>query len=487
MPLSYYRHHLFHAPRIIWTSSEALCCTRPGVGTSPCPGTQCFSTTHAPRARRRPYPPSNPRRRLRIRERTKDYKRLLSIQELITSLGKNNEYEKDTTSQPKAELRQNHSFHQTSAPAVSTDGEPRESNPSQLLSRSFLESRLAHKGTGKIRKRLPTKEEMNLLQYNPYAQALASPIRACYATGARLPSAFLNRWGLIQHPETKNFWLMPTSLLETELGQVCVDDHDDALYGEKEDGAEDNRRETLYRNPKRKKKVTPLFLRQTTRPMYLSNTMTIFRALAKIQPNAVARNLIPHVWKSPKGPITKIAERKTVWREDMDEFLLKRLRAVAVKQLKRAIVFLSHPADQPGFVTLELGRKGGTEALREALKQMELKKHSTTWGAILIVQPRGVKSSPHLVQETDSSSAASSSAPGDASQHDEFPDCISPAKTNVRFPIFDLTKLLTKEDLEQLAENVPYFREGALFLQPGKVLPMKMVLKLWALKSYMTH
>lgn len=484
MSISCSRQRLCHISRTIGASIQAICDTRPAVDTLYSPGTQCFSTTHAPQARRRPFPPRGPRRWSRIRSRSKEHNRLLSLQESIAELVETGTVEGDATS--PSQSVQGHDDPSPQMPVSDESAYNKEDRiaPSRLQPPSFLQSRLAHKSEGKVRKRLPTKQETDLLQYNPYAQALASPIRTCYVTGARLPTAFLNRWGLIQHPDTKNYWLMPTSLLETELGQVDEDNHDD-----NEDGKEDSRRETPVRNPKRKKRVTPAYLRRTTRPMYISNNITIFHSLAQIQQNAVARNLIPLAWKAPNGPITKFAERKAVWREDMDDYVLKRLRVVATKQLKRAVVFLSHPVDRPGCVALNLGEKGGIEALKEALNQMELKNDFTIWGAVLIVQPRGVKSTPQPIQETadEDITSPSSSSPDNASQHYDFPDTVSLPKVNVRVPIFDLTKLLAKEDLDELARSLPYFQEGALFLQPGKTLPMKVILKLWALKSYMMN
>src|SRR5436190_20827977 len=61
------------------------------------------------------------------------------------------------------------------------------------LSKSLVQSPLfirAENGP-KQRKRRPTKEDDDRLRRNPWAMALASPVRKCSATGARMPAEFL--------------------------------------------------------------------------------------------------------------------------------------------------------------------------------------------------------------------------------------------------------------------------------------------------------
>jgi hypothetical protein len=51
-----------------------------------------------------------------------------------------------------------------------------------------------------------------LLAKNPYALALATPMRSCRATSVVLPRYFLQDFNLLAHPETEEPWWMPRSL-----------------------------------------------------------------------------------------------------------------------------------------------------------------------------------------------------------------------------------------------------------------------------------
>ncbi|KAI9734206.1 MAG: hypothetical protein M1834_002306 [Cirrosporium novae-zelandiae] len=72
----------------------------------------------------------------------------------------------------------------------------------------------------RLPKRKPTAETVNdfsrQLNQNVYAHALATPVRQCVFTRARMPSFFLQDFTLIDHPETKKPWLLPVGLA-TEL------------------------------------------------------------------------------------------------------------------------------------------------------------------------------------------------------------------------------------------------------------------------------
>ncbi|KAL2263290.1 hypothetical protein VTK26DRAFT_7480 [Humicola hyalothermophila] len=57
----------------------------------------------------------------------------------------------------------------------------------------------------------PTKFQ-RLLARNPYAQALATPVRRCPVTSTALPKFFLQRFNLASHPETGNPWIVPQDL-----------------------------------------------------------------------------------------------------------------------------------------------------------------------------------------------------------------------------------------------------------------------------------
>ncbi|KAG4304523.1 hypothetical protein PORY_001916 [Pneumocystis oryctolagi] len=60
-----------------------------------------------------------------------------------------------------------------------------------------------------------------ILLENPYARALASPIRKDILTDARLPSAFLLRFSACMNPQTNKIWILPNELKYTIIKRVA--------------------------------------------------------------------------------------------------------------------------------------------------------------------------------------------------------------------------------------------------------------------------
>lgn len=65
-------------------------------------------------------------------------------------------------------------------------------------------------------KREPTFKELKPLKDNQWAQMLASPIRACQGSGARLPTTFLTDLGYVRKPGEEDVYLMPVQLVDLE-------------------------------------------------------------------------------------------------------------------------------------------------------------------------------------------------------------------------------------------------------------------------------
>lgn len=64
----------------------------------------------------------------------------------------------------------------------------------------------------RIPKRLPTKQEKQNYGNNPWARMLASPVRNCQVTGARVPADLLMSWTLVKNPIDEKVYLMPYDL-----------------------------------------------------------------------------------------------------------------------------------------------------------------------------------------------------------------------------------------------------------------------------------
>lgn len=87
--------------------------------------------------------------------------------------------------------------------------------PSERLPQSPIFRYIAEKD--KPFKARPSDEAHTGLSGNPYAKMLASPIRACQATGVRLPRELLVGWNILRHPSRDINALVPTSLSLPEI------------------------------------------------------------------------------------------------------------------------------------------------------------------------------------------------------------------------------------------------------------------------------
>ncbi|KAI9737701.1 MAG: hypothetical protein M1818_005705 [Claussenomyces sp. TS43310] len=77
---------------------------------------------------------------------------------------------------------------------------------------------LAAKEKYRLPKLPPSKEPTPFQQQlakNPYAQALATPVRMCSLTRISLPSFFLQDFEIVTHPDTREPWYLPRSLVSS--------------------------------------------------------------------------------------------------------------------------------------------------------------------------------------------------------------------------------------------------------------------------------
>ncbi|KAL8821956.1 MAG: hypothetical protein Q9223_000114 [Gallowayella weberi] len=158
------------------------------------------------------------------------------------------------------------------------------------------------------------------LRKNPYAQALATPLRQCTLTGTRLPEFFFLRFGLAPHPQTGKPWIMPS---------IAVDAHDISTIESREPnsaasddiGAANNATPSAPGKPVRTAAGAHIIAKQSTiRLIPAFKTRVYFQTL-------------PLRWKQDAG--FKIDQ--IVWRKDMDTFVLELMR----KNIVRLLQYLS--------------------------------------------------------------------------------------------------------------------------------------------------
>ncbi|KAI1138351.1 hypothetical protein F5Y05DRAFT_36718 [Hypoxylon sp. FL0543] len=86
---------------------------------------------------------------------------------------------------------------------------------SPVMDPTFWEATRRHQAP-KVKPGKPQNSVERQLRANPFAKALATPVRMCAMTRARLPSFFLQDFNVVAHPETGKAWLIPHSLLPDE-------------------------------------------------------------------------------------------------------------------------------------------------------------------------------------------------------------------------------------------------------------------------------
>ncbi|QSZ34718.1 hypothetical protein DSL72_007573 [Monilinia vaccinii-corymbosi] len=167
---------------------------------------------------------------------------------------------------------------------------PRELPLSPLMDPVFLEARNRYSAP----KPKPSKERTDFqkqLAKNPYALALATPVRQCSATLLSLPSFFLQDFSIMAHPTTSDPWHVPRSLSPRLKSPDKDSSHNPSL------GA-----------------TTYVGLRQSLLQSFLkkgTGYTGIYKKFGLMQAKSVAR---------------KRVVLRAVWRSDMDTFILELLR-----------------------------------------------------------------------------------------------------------------------------------------------------------------
>ncbi|PGH31366.1 hypothetical protein GX50_05846 [[Emmonsia] crescens] len=384
---------------------------------------------------------------------------------------------------------------QESIPELSTQPEDilySHARLSQSLPKSSIVTRLEQRAN-KLKPRAG-KEDIDRLKYNPWAQILASPVRMCAATGARIPEKLLGDWGLVQHPETRRLWLMPVDLVKEELQRVSM-----KIIPAPSETCDDVPEEDSIPPPQPPRSSFPSF--------YMTNNAELLDAISNLKGSQPGR-LISNNWKAPKGPLP----RKThyVFRGDMSIYFLARMRERVLAWLKKAKGLRLLGEKLGDWTVLDTGTETiGEEGLRESLRKLGDLEHAA-WGAVFIskraggegaVNPPPAKESavgedsPQISSTSDVGSTDESTSPDppstleahseSASASSALPKYVTLPTTGSIVPVFDLTELLTEEQLEILRQHADIFQHPAVFYRPGDRAPVSMISWLWNLKIYM--
>ncbi|KAL4870822.1 hypothetical protein BDV12DRAFT_165299 [Aspergillus spectabilis] len=372
-----------------------------------------------------------------------------------------------STGQTDTDAHKNFDTTTTKAPdnhkkASNNDTAKSKTPPSQLLPQSPL---LTNPNPGRVlrhrKKRQPTGADTADLSRNPWAMALASPVRQCNLTGARLPKDLLSEWGLVEQPiaapepeatpdpnsqppeqQASKLWLLPTSLLNHAL--------------------EPSQKQTSGRVPPQLK------LRMVNR-MPLLEALNMGVGLSRKQKHTPLWPLLPMRWKHPLGPLVSSDELRIIWRGDMPNFALRMIRRETLMRLKRASdKFKRHdrPIGKPNRVwrSIDVQSPYTEKALLEGLGKMEAIEGMER-GAVLIL-------------------GDGSASDAGAGEETALPDLVTLPGSGSKVPVFDLTRLLSQAELEELRAYHGKFQLPALFLMPPNELVARTILALWRLQGY---
>lgn len=337
--------------------------------------------------------------------------------------------------------------------------------PSQLLPQSPL---ITHPQPSKEKKRkqCPTQEDLDSLKKNPWAVALASPVRMCVVTGTRLPKAFLSDYGLFQRPESDRLWFLPSRLVRDDLTRPSPrKDFTDAI-AEHGTSMQD---ESPQRRTSDRSGLSTKSLRVVTRLPLLKQLTNYFVDSKTVKSPRVSR-ILPIRWKPPLGPITNKWERKLVWREDMPDFVLGRMRREVVNRLARVC-----------------SRQGGVVGdNNDAIQSIELETFSEVGllnGLSRVNDLVGAECGAVLIVGSYQGSRESIPSANDVGEA-RPPDLIMLPGRQSKVPVFDLTVLLSEDYLAELKRCLPQPEATAFFFRPDDPMGAEAMLSVWRLQCF---
>ncbi|KAL4901333.1 hypothetical protein BDW74DRAFT_160262 [Aspergillus multicolor] len=368
---------------------------------------------------------------------------------------------------------------------------------SKLLPQSpLITNPNAHHNLRHRKKSRPTSEDTSELSENPWAVALASPIRMCNLTGTRLPLALLSTWGLVEQPaQAPEPEPEPVSKATTTTTTTAAADttsnpeqspqpHTPAGSktikhkgrGNKEDKSKlwllpiSHLQNSVARHDTNKNRPALQF-RMIERKHHLE---TVTRAIerSRASKDHALPKLAPARWKSPLGPLTRELQKRLVWRLDMPDFVLTAKRREALKYLKCVSDGL-RLKNTPGTVwaSFNVQKPYSKETLVEGFMADDLvgqMTHDQLKRGVLLFLGEG-----------------SGADAGAADEVPTFPELVALPGGNEKVPVFDLTRLLSQAELEELRAYHEHFKKSGAFLKPSTKPSVDAILALWNIHGYL--
>ncbi|KAL0932897.1 esterase-like protein [Colletotrichum truncatum] len=292
------------------------------------------------------------------------------------------------------------------------------------------------------------------LAENPYAHALATPIRMCPITRTTLPSYFLQNFNAVSNPETGDIWIVPEDMTSSPLeGSSQKDGADPEQDNEQQTSTlasqADTPEPTAPESPFKKPMISPPSTYVLSRKLLLKNAPQ-------------RKGAGPHAGSVPmlfarRDRFIRATNSRIVFRSDMDEFVLENMR----RQVVNAFLYYA-----------KLHETDGRDYLRPC----------PTWDSVKKMQKRGCL----LWIPSNAEDQKGPRAVGGYSAVQQFAAYDVPdAKWEKRLPVHDLDYLLGPDHMATLRKHALFQANSLLLLGKQRSIPVQ--LYLWKLQGYMAE
>lgn len=258
---------------------------------------------------------------------------------------------------------------------------------SPFMNSEYFEARSKHRQPKLAPSKNPTAFQKQLSK-NPYALALATPIRRCELTRTSLPSFFLQDFNLLAHPETNEPWWVPGRLTTKYRRYEYPTGKDENTVGPlvKEDGSEEHnvkdaerclpthRKQISYPEAKYGKPEQPLGIEYTVLPKSEPRNPSTTTSRATSPKSVDRAKLGPTTWVLQRQSLIRAMQTsgsgymQTPWKKF-------NLKLHQIDAARRVLTAANWRSDMDTFIPELMRRR-----LREALEDLSFLKRGYTAG-----------------------------------------------------------------------------------------------------------
>jgi hypothetical protein len=321
---------------------------------------------------------------------------------------------------------------------------------------------IAAKGKYTTRKARPSKSpelSQQMLAKNPYARALATPLRRCVLTYNAWPSFFLLDFNLMAHPETGSPWYVPRSLANNKRPTISEEKLDVELELEKKAESTNQSRQIIAEStPALGYSLYTIASQHALRAMQDPKGYGRKRIKSKnrrgilLLADGPPARFVPDRYRQSKTASKFLSTAR--WRSDMHEFVLNLMRRRIMEALVRVM------NRKRGYVV-------GCSGWEDALAKPQVGAFLWTGGAGELYE--GLNTPPEFA-----------TLDVRTGRNEE-------SKTR-KIPVHNLRRLLGKERLAELQEKSPsgiFEREIVVLRRKTHVVELEM--QLWRLQGYLAE